>query len=140
MLVLLVKYSTTLNLSHIVLKCSLAAGPGGREQRSCLHGGRKMLALGKILEGKATFRLVYTRKFWLGWLQSRKGKAKRNCRLLAVERLATAMFVFHVLMSWTFQACDNLNYYISQYTRCDWSMLRDVFHCTAPVDHSLDFN
>ena len=51
----------------------------------------------KILEGKTTFRLVYMQKFRSRWLPSGEGKEEKlNCRPLAAERPAAAIFVlFH---------------------------------------------
>ena len=54
--------------------------------RGCLHGVRK------ILEGGSTFRLVYIRNFGRSGYQVEK-EEKKNCRPLAAERSAAAIFV-----------------------------------------------
>ena len=73
-------------LLHVVISAkSLCVG--GRS--GCLHGGRK------ILEGGTTFRLVYMQKFRPNGYQVEKEK-KKNCRLVAAESTAAAMFVLFV--------------------------------------------
>ena len=49
------------------------------------HGGRK------ILEGGTKFRLLYMQKFRPKWFFEKE--TKNNCRPLAAERPAAAMFV-----------------------------------------------
>ena len=58
----------------------------------------------KALEGKKTFRLVYMQKFRSGWPRGERTEGGRNCRPLAAEGPAAAMFVFLVPITRTFQS------------------------------------
>ena len=57
----------------------------------------------KILEGGTTFRLLYMQNFGRSGYQEEKEK-KNNCRSLAAELLAAAMFVLSVLTTRIFRA------------------------------------
>ena len=62
----------------------------------CLHGGRKILALGRSKKAEQLFVcFTWRRKFGRSGYQVEKEK-KKNCRPLAAERPAAAMFVLFV--------------------------------------------
>ena len=71
--------------------------------RGCLHGGRKILALGRSEKAKQLFVCFTYRNFGPSGYQVKKEK-KKNCRPLAAERPAAAMFVLFVRSTRIFRA------------------------------------